>query len=451
MRILVYFFLLISTVFFSYCKKSPDVTQITPDPKSGEYNLDGSPKFLKGISVQGSEKIAFDSASRDFVITLPKSYSEENIDLHLSLYKDIKIEYGTPSVKSDTIIRFTYKGSAPLRFFLVAGDGTRKLYSVYVNHSASPQIELLSNEILINSSFIKLPVKIITGVGTTPATPALANPVIKLIDRKNGSLLEGVFYNNIGQVFISDASKLINSDKYALEIQFSNQKSFVFENIRFKRGLPSVNLAGNQNVLSPEKDTIFAFGGYFIPTDRYKVEFSSDFAAKSSAQEMKFLDSSRITANLPKGIAEGSYLVTFYENDIAIGKSSLYFSENKTHSIETIWQGSPNNALIRNTEKLTFKKGDTFFAKPFPPIYLGSSQVSGFNVKDLPNVRLKNGSTTVDLLPELTIINWAVAGINFSIGKYTLPKNIQSGTYQATLIFPDKIESKPYWSKIEIN
>jgi hypothetical protein len=56
----------------------------------------------------------------------------------------------------------------------------------------------------------------------------------------------------------------------------------------------------------------------------------------------------------------------------------------------------------------------------------------------------------LDLKPQLATVNWAVAGLTFSIGQYTMPDNIASGSYQVTLVFPDKQESKPYWSKISI-
>ena len=450
MRKIVYIFLWLTVGLFICCNKKSNTDVVTPEQKPGEYNLDGSAKFLKSISVTESEKIVFDSLGSSFTITLPKDYAQESINIKLSLYNDIRIEEGVSPAKTDTTIKFTYQGSAPLRLTLVASNGSKKGYSIYVNHAATPQIELLNTEIAINASFIKLPIKIITGVGTTPAGPTLKNPVVKLIDRKNNSVIEGLFYNNLGEISISDISRLVNASQYALEIQFGNQKAFVFENIHFKRGLPSVTIAGYQNVLSPSKDTILAFGGYFSPEEKYQVEFSSDFIAQPVLQEMKFLDSSRISTSLPKGIGEGSYLLTFYENKAAIGKTSLYFSENKTHSIETIWQGSPNSALSRNTIKSSFGKGETFYAKPWPLVFGSSSQLSSFDVKDLPNLRLKNGTVTTDLVPELTVINWAVAGLNFSIGKYTIPKTMQSGSYQATLVFPDKIESKPYWSKIEI-
>lgn len=450
MRKIVYIFLSLTIVLFICCNKKSNKDIVTPEGKPGEYNLDGSPRFLKSIAVSEAEKITFDSVGSNFTITLPKDYAQESINIKLSLYSDVKIEEGVSPAKSDTTLKFAFEGSAPLRLTLVAANGAKKGYLIYVNHTAQPQIELLNTEISINASFIKLPIKIITGVGTTPSAPTLKNPSIKLINRKNNAVIEGLFYNNLGEISISDISGLVNASQYALEIQFGNQKTFVFENIRFRRGLPSVTIAGYQNVLSPSKDSILAFGGYFSPAEKYQVEFSSDFLAQPVLQEMKFIDSSRVTTTLPKGIAEGSYLVTFYENKAAIGKNSLYLSESKTHSIETIWQGSPNNALSRNTTNSSFAKGETFYAKPWPLVFGSSSQLSSFNVKDLPILRLKSGATTVDLAPELTVVNWAVAGLNFSVGKYTIPKTIQSGSYQATLVFPDKIESKPYWSKIEI-
>ena len=165
---------------------------------------------------------------------------------------------------------------------------------------------------------------------------------------------------------------------------------------------------------------------------------------------MKFIDSLRIS-NIPKDIPDGSYLVTFLEGEKVIGKSSIYFSASKSHSVETIWKGEPELALSRNTGKLSVKKGDTFYAKPWPPKYVTSSgSNASFTESDLQILKLRNGSVTIELKPELTVVTWAIAGFKFAIGKYLIPASIPSGSYEATLVFADKQESKPYWSKIEI-
>jgi hypothetical protein len=423
---------------------------VTPTP-GGEYYPDGSSKFLKDFKVAEAEKIIYDSLTRNFTINLPQNFSADAISINLSLYTGVRLLDSAAAPISETIIKFAYKGSEPLRFGLQETKGSKVFYTVYVNVAGQPNIQLVNNEIPINSGPISLPVKIISGLGTTPSIPGLSNPTVKLLDRKTGYSLDGSYYNNLIYAYIPDASKLIASAALALEINFGNGKKAVFENLKFKRGLPKANLSGYENILIPKSDSMLVYGGYYSPGEKYTVRFSSDFVTLPISKEMKYLDSMRISNILPKDIPDGSYLVTFYEAENIIGKTSLYFSANKTHSIETIWKGAPELALSRNTEKISLKKGDIFYAKPWPPVYgTSSGSASTFNVKDLPALRMKSAATTMDLKPELTLVTWAVAGLTFSIGKYTVPENLAAGSYDATLVFPDNQESKPYWSKIEV-
>ena len=450
MRKVVFILLLTATNLLWSCKKQPAVEEVVPLPGQGEYNPDGKAKFLKSLTVAGSEKITYDSTTRNFIVSLPQNFSADDITLALSLYDGINLLDTTESVLTDTNIKFRYKGSDPLIFILQDSKGAKMLFNVYVNVPGQPKIELVTNEIPVNTGPLNLPLKIISGLGTTPSIPGEPNPKVKLVDRKTNYTIEGSFYDNLVYAYIQDAGKLIASQNLALEITFSAGKQVVFENLKLKRGVPRAELSGYDNVLVIKTDSILVFGGYYSPMEKYCVQFSSDFLPSPIRGEMKYIDLLRIS-NTPKDVPDGSYLVTFYEGEKVIGKSSIYFSANKTHSIETIWKGSPDLALTRNTEKLSFKKGDVFYAKPWPPKYVSSSgSNASFTESDLQVLRLRNGSVNIELKPQLTVVTWAIAGFKFAIGKYMIPENIQAGSYEATLVFADKQESKPYWSKIEI-
>jgi|GEM_PF-5851657 len=450
MKKLAFILLLTATSFLWYCKKQAAVEEVVPQQGQGEYYPDGTAKFLKSLKVAEAEKITYDSLTKNFTVTMPTNFSADEITLALSFYSGISLLDSAGSAITATAIKFTYKGSDPLRFSLQETKGTKMLYTVYVNVPGQPNIELVNNEIPINAGPLDLPLRIISGLGTTPSTPGDSNPKVKLIDRKTNFTIEGTYYNKLIYAYIQDAGKLISSQNVALEINFAVGKKAVFENLKFKRGLPRASLSGNDNVLINKTDSILAYGGYYSRSEKYSVQFTNDFLSVPISLEMKFIDSLRIS-NAPKDIPDGSYLLTFFEGDKAIGKSSVYFSASKSHSIETIWKGMPELALSRNTEKLSFKKGDAFYAKPWPPKYVSSSgSNSSFTDSDLQILKLKNGTVTLELKPELAVVTWAVAGFKFAIGKYTIPENILSGSYEATLVFADKQESKPYWSKIEI-
>jgi hypothetical protein len=440
--------LLLMTVWCAGCKKQAAKDEVNPEEYPAEYDPDGKPKFLKELSVPGSTKISFDSLGRTFTVIMPENFGADQIQLVLSLYGGIQLLDGASARTDDKIIAFSYKGKEPLRFGLQEPKGTKKHFTVYVEVPGTPVIELLSTAVPLSSGPFQLPIKIVSGLGTTPAFPGQANPSVRFIDRKSGFQFDGAFYNNLVYANVTDAASLINARSLALEITFGGNKKVTFENITFKRGLPRAELYGYENVAIPKKDSIHVYGGFYSSSDQYTVEFSNDFLVKPIVRNLRYRDSLQMVSDIPQDIPEGSYLLTFYENEKIIGKNTLYFSPDKTHSIETIWRGSPEQALSRNTEPLNFKKGDIFYAKQWPPKYANSN--TGFSEQDLPQVRLQNGSIVVDLTPQLVTVHWAVAGLTFSIGQYTVPANIKPGSYHASLLFPDKRESKPYWSKIVI-
>jgi hypothetical protein len=440
--------LLLVSVLCAGCKKQAAKEEVIPNEYPAEYYPDGTPKFLKALSVPGSSSVSFDSLRGDFTIKMPDNYTSDQIQLVLSLYGGIQLLDSASARTDDKNIDFSYKGREPLRFGLQEPKGNKKFYTVYVEVPGTPVIELLSTTVPVSSGPFQLPIKIISGLGTTPAYPGQTNPSARFVDRKSSFQVDGTFYNNLIYANIKDAASLINTRTLALELTFDGNKKVTFENITFKRGLPKAELGGYENIAIPKIDSIRAYGGYYSALDRYTVQFSNDFLAKPIVRNMKYKDSLQIVSDIPQDIPEGSYLVTFYENEKIIGKNTVYFASEKTHSIETIWRGTPEQALIRNTNPLNFSKGDIFYAKQWPPKYANAT--SGFSELELPQVRLRNGSVVVDLPPKLVTVHWAVAGLTFSIGRYELPGNMQQGSYQATLVFPDKNESKPYWSKIVV-
>jgi hypothetical protein len=166
---------------------------------------------------------------------------------------------------------------------------------------------------------------------------------------------------------------------------------------------------------------------------------------------MKYLTISSLSNRIPVALAEGSYLVTFLENGKAMGKTSVYLSEQKINSIESIWTGSPDLALSRNTNRIVLSKGDMLFAKSSPVEYGSSSApTSFFNENKLPVLKLTAGAKSVSLKAQITVVTWAIAGFKFAIGQYTIPSDLVSGIYEATLVFPSTAESRPYWNKIEV-
>ena len=194
-------------------------------------------------------------------------------------------------------------------------------------------------------------------------------------------------------------------------------------------------------------------GGYFSSSAKYTAAFTNDFNSTPIVLDLVYRDLGNLFAQVPKGVSEGSYLVTFYENGTAIGKSLGEFSENKLNSVETIWKGDINLAFTRNTERINLNKGEMLYAKPSTLQYAWGTgaPVSGFDVKLLPVLRLSNASASTDLIPEVIVISWAIAGISYAVGKYTIPVDQPSGLYDVTYMYSNQPVSKPYWTKLTIH
>lgn len=441
------FAILCMSIAWAGCKKEQVKEEVNPEPTDQP-----SPKhFLKAVNVSGNSEVRFDSTYLSYAIALPADTKGQQLDLQLSLPAGIQLLDDNGIASRDTVVPFQYAGQEPKRLVLVDKKGERQVYTIFVALPGPIKAELTTTELSLNRGPIILPVKWISGVGTIPAHPEHASAKILLRDPSNGYEVEGSFTGKQVSAYIPDATRLLQAQRLTLEIQIANNPPIKFDNIRFKRGIPMAFLVGYDNVLVPAKDSMEVSGGFFIPGAKYTAVFTSDFLAKPVSQTLTRLDSSRVAGPYPTSLPEGSYLVTLTENDNLMGQSSVYLSSVKQFSIETIWKGNPNDAFLRNTAPIELKKGERFFAKPWPPKYAMQGRPdSDFSVDAIPQLRLKAGASVMDLKPKLRIYSWAVAGVKYSFGEYTIPADLAAGSYEASLVFPGGEASKPYWSKITV-
>jgi hypothetical protein len=366
------------------------------------------------------------------------------------------------TITTDSIIRYSYKSTGPLHFKV--SDNPEKswfYFTVYFNFSGTPKIDLLSKEIPVNASGSILPLRYMAKVGSIPAAPGQYGPTVKIINRKTGFTTESALYSDNMYANFPDAQNLITSDPLAMEISLFNQNSVVFEGIRFTRDMPHFYVLPDYKFEYSRKDTIKVTGGFFLPDKKYSATFTSDFLSAPVSRNIRFNDASRLTLDdIPSELPVGPYLVSFYEDGKLLGKSSIYKSnlepsevatiwDSKTNAIENIWKGDISQTLNRNTNVLSFHKGDVFFVRSLPL----AAAYPGFNfdVAKLPSLRLKRNGATVELKPALEVFNWGIAGVSFAIGKYTIPTDLAAGSYEVTSFHvADSKESKPYWSKMEI-
>lgn len=463
MKKLIYLTLFLVAGVLLNCKKDSEIIEVTPEPQPEKVGLTEAGEFLKGITVTGAEKIIFDSLTNSYLVSLPDTYNERKAEVKLSMQNNIVLwDSVQSSITADSVILYSYKGTSPLHFKVSdSADESWFYFNVYFNFSGTPQIDLLNKEISVNASGSILPIRFLAKLGSTPAAPDQYGSIVRIVNRKTGSIYESSLYLDNMYVNFYEAQNLITNDPLALEIRLYNQNPVVFEGIRFTRGVPQLYVLPDYKFEYARKDTIKATGGFFLPNEKYTVTFTSDFLPAPVTRSVRFKDASWLSLdNMPADLPEGNYLVSFYENDKLLGKSSIYQSNlepkavetmwgSKTIAIENIWKGDISNILYRNVNALSYKKGDTFFVRTLP--LLTGYTSTNLDVKNLPDIHLKLNGVGVELKPELEVFHWGIAGISFIIGKYTIPLDLAPGNYEVTSFrVADRKESRPYWSKMEI-
>jgi hypothetical protein len=433
------------------CDKDSKILEVAPkpDPIPAGKMLSAT-ELLRGLKVAGAEKITFDSLHNAYLVSFPQTYDAELAEVTLSLRPGVQVRFDTNEPTPDSTISYKFQRTSPLSFQLEdKADNDFSFPSIYFNFSGTPKIELLQKEIAVNAAGIKLPFKFDVKEGSSPASYDFDGPFITITNRKTGLTERANFYTEDPRVYLANAAALATSEPLSIEFTFFNQNPIAFEGIRFTRGTPIVGNFSYYPFQYARQDTIKASGGFFLPTQKYTVAFSSasmpvpaTFPVRVNNNQVLTLD--KIPTNLP----DGSYLLSYFENEKLLGKASFELAKKDTKSLESIWKGDLNNSLDRNVEQLSVSRGDEFYVKPTPLMFT-TPRVT-FDAGHLPRLRLKSAEKTIILVPEVAIYSWAMAGVSFALGKYTVPADLPSGEYMITGIYPDKTETKPYWSSLKV-
>jgi hypothetical protein len=441
------FTLLLLIGFMTGCKKD-QIIEAEPEPGPEKESTAG--QFLKSLSVTGVQEITFDSISNSFYVSLPDTYNEAAAEVKVNMQPDIVLADSLEKPTTGNTILYPYKGTPPLRFQL--RDKTDKkwfYFNVYFNFSGTPEIELLQKEIPINASGVNLPLRFNAKVGSIPSSVEQLGPTVKISNKKTGFFMESSYYELTAPLYLGAVQELITTDPLTLEFKFFNQTPVVFEGVKFVRGVPNLYQMPMYKFQYNYKDTLKAGGGFFIPQEKYTVKISSDFLTTPVTAAAQVKDPQQLTLDkIPANLPEGSYLVSFYEKETLLGKTSVHLSNFESNCLETIWKGDVNGALDRNVEPLAFSKGDVFYANSLP-LEFGTANTN-FDVNKLPRLRLKSPGKTVDLAPKLVVYSWAVAGTSYSLGQYTVPSDLPAGEYAVSAIYTNRYESQPYWSKLKV-
>ncbi|WP_019940952.1 hypothetical protein [Dyadobacter beijingensis] len=432
------------------CKKKEDLIEIAPNPDPGPVSLTKAGEFIKSLKVAGATEVKFDSLSNSYVVTMPDNFTAEKAEVLLGMQPKIFLSDSSGKASPDTVIRYAFRGESPMDFSLMDEKNTNRFhFMVYFNFKGRPDIELLKNEIPINSNGIQVPIRFLARVGTLPSVPMDGGARVRFLSRKTGFSADAVLYDLNATFLFSSASRFISDGPFALEVKLVDQPPVVFENIRFTRGVPNAAIYPSYEFQHKRTDSVHVYGGFYLPEEKYTITFSSDNMVAPVSVPMVVKDSSHIALEkIPSTLADGSYLLSFYEKDKLIGNGHIYLGDAPAKSIETIWKGALQQSTTRNTERVVLKKGDDFYAKPSPIVY--AYRESDINLNNIPKLHLVSSARTVDLTPGLASFHWGIAGIYLVFGKYKIPADLPAGSYTVTAIFPDGTQSKSYWSRIAV-
>lgn len=464
-----YLFFTVLFISIISCKKTkvePSVIEKTTEPENSSVKQPyyGNFESIENINFPDAESIKVDSAQSSYIVTMPAGYTDNKVSYSLklktgaTLYSNEVFDYAIP--KSTYSVNF--RGLPPVKLQFKSGVNQRNMdyqwLFIYFQLQDNPEIELVSNEILIsgNGYPLKFPINFKSGIGSIPTAPQpeFVPNTISIIINKGSEVLTGYWNAENQEILlenpVSILEKLINKQ---VKIDFSLPyiSSVTFDAIKFIRGLPkfgilNYNPTGYQSLKKPgQKFDLKADG--ILKTNNYKASFTNDFGTEVFVPMEFQTQADQMSCTIPDGIRPGSYQVLFYENNQVVSSDVAYVSSDSVNMVASIWKGETYDALKTNPIQPLLKKGDYFFAKELFPQYYYNPQ--SLKRKD-PILRLKSGSVTFDLQSEAVGVNWAIAGVSFSIGKFRIPENAIHGLYEATFVFPNGTESSRYWSKVKI-
>ena len=455
MKMMKYLICLSLTFLFFACHKAED------DVIEGKYGT------LKNIQVAGATKVAFDKQAGIIQVTLPESYTKEFVYLDLDLYEGAKLElHPWDRLNSPTRAGFYFRGSPPFYFTVTRGDelgSGAKTYIVYVEH-LGPLHASLASEILLEPtrsepySYFHTFVDFESGVGTIPERPDNTKVVVpKILDSENKNVILGKYDDGIKQLVFFNKTALSLDSYYSLELEYG-EKKFTFPNKRkLKRSAITSYLSDFNEMFQmvPKNKQVLLEGGYYLPDKNYTIKIENAFSNDVSLQA-EYKNPSLLSFTVPEAIADGGYLASLYEEELLV-KSFVFNITDDTdlkgiRKIATESLDCPSSALWYSTPRnLAFQKGQSMYVAPFPAI--SASYLAVFDEKKkLPDLELKNSRGRITLKAKTRADRcYADGTVLLYYGEYTIPANMAPGSYEARLVYPEGVNSMPFWTLININ
>jgi hypothetical protein len=431
-----------------------------PDPLPEEIKITEltDPDFIQYIEVANSQKIVFDSALNAYIVTLAPNFVADEVNITFKFYPGAFLNTGH-SGKAANLIEFTHKNHPPLTFQVSSAAGKVNTYQLYVQVPGplKAAIDPMFNFRYGPQDYCAIPIELISGIGTIPESPGSEIKLAGLLkDDKTGKEIAGG--STLSSLYFPNASNLSTSENISLTLKYGEKSLVLAENKKLTLQKSVVYMMGEFPLFKPlplNKKTVIGGDG-FSKKNNYTIKIESDFLPVAATLSAVFEDSARLSCTLPASLPNGSYIVSFFENDALINSIvSTISNEEGEKSIGQMWLtqsdypvgGTLNYYFAR---KIVLDKGRSLYASPFPAV-LGTMYAGLDPSKTLPDLQLKNAGRTVTLKASVkSDPSYADGSIRFYYGQYTPTPDIPAGLYEARLLYSDLTVSSPFWSKIEV-
>lgn len=449
--------LLFALLFFAIAcnKKNKQIPEPIIPEESGTTEVD-SVHFLKEVVVPGATKVVLDSLTRNILVTLPESYTNDAISINLKFYLGASLT-NTDRLPSPDKIEFFFKNSRPFSFYVTNSSRVTHSFKIFVKHDGPLKATLDQTDVLraINGIDYLIPIHLVSGIGTMPETPSSKDSLsVILADEKMGNAVNGHYFSST--LYFRNVESVISANRVFLKLSYGPKSITLGKDLRFPQINSMVYLVGNDLLFKPTpvNQKVSIEGRDFLPAKTYKVKIESDYQPSPVTVEAIFESSSTLYFTIPSDVPNGSYSLSIFENGGLVKRVPLVISSKEVKAIRQIWRtrmlypwGAPS---FMNTGNIIVTGGNPLFVNQFPALLGG--MYKPLDVKtQLPQLQLKDATKQVVLNPKVRgDESYGDGAIVLYYGEYTIPADLPSGRYEVRMLYADKSESLPFWNKIEV-
>ena len=424
--------------------------------------------FLKAIKIDGALDVILDDSLGTIQVKLPADYSSTSISVRLTFYPEVYLRQvigftGTPfkpDSSTKTSFKVKYAGDFPVEFITqILSSFNNKSYKIYVEHLGKPMVKISYAYHDVSTYFsANFGLDAVSGIGTIPSNPQNSIRYLGLLRKTNTTDSDTCVMTGLSAYFKGKLEKYVplENQLFTFEIIKENQREIVKDDISFIRQNLFLHERGRFRTVDSKTFSMYAYSNYFSLLDKYTIKLSNDFNSTiyEVNGEVDKKDYKKLSIKFPTSFPKGSYLFDLYENERKISdKGMVSVSDNPSEkSILKLWKKRGGYEYYDyfvetfETVKMEFFKGDTLNVMPLPTLLYSTN----LQKENIPSLKLIVNNKAIELKPTPIRISFPIAITSFHGFYYVLPKELESGSYEVQLIYPNGEESLKYWNKIGI-